>query len=889
MPHITLTINGIQHQVTAAPDMVLIDLLRRDLHLTGTKQSCDRKGHCGACMVIVNGKAARSCITKVTKLEGADVISVEGLGTPENPHLIQEAFVLSGAIQCGFCTPGLIMATKALLDANPNPDLAAIKKALIRNLCRCTGYKKIIEAVQLAGQFIRGETTPDAVRAQLGEGMIGVSHPRPTAMIKACGVALFNDDIPLPPNALELAVVRSTVPHGIIKCIDTSAAEKMPGVAGFVRADDIKGTNRLRQVHPDQPVLCEDKVRILGDPIIAVAAETREQAQAAAAAVKVEYELLPVQMTPAESLAPGAYVIHQHAPDNICCSQPIIKGDAEAALQDAATVYEAEFATQTNHQAPLEPEVSSAYFEGEGENRELVVVGRSINIHFHLNQLKEALGHDKMRYQEAFSGGQFGIKVWIITEAIAAAAALHFNRPVRYAPSMAESMLITTKRHAYPSMKVKLAADAENHLNAFFCDFTMDKGAYTVNGPVILGRAIMMIQGSYNIPNVKVLGRSVYTNNAFGGSARGAGPPQTTFAVESAIDMLAEKTGIDPLEFRRMNSLKPGQSKATGMVVKEWCFPDVCDAIQPAYERAKKEAQEFNTRGGKIQRGVGIAAHSFGIGQAADSAKMSIEIDPDDGVTIYAACADPGEGNDAMLAQIAAHQLGLPLEKVRLYTRDTDKTVLMGPAAGSRMTFMAGHSLLNAIANLEQAMTEAGTRCYAGLVKAGKPTRYEGVRKNPGTAGIDKNTGQGDAQISECHNIQMAEVEVNTETGVTKVLKMTVAVDAGTIINPQAFEGQLEGGIDQGVGYALREEYVLGKTNDYVSFKFPTIRDTFDIEMIALQTPRSNGPLGATGVGEMTMVSTAPAVTNAIYNACGARIYGLPATPAKVKAALASK
>jgi aldehyde oxidoreductase len=459
---------------------------------------------------------------------------------------------------------------------------------------------------------------------------------------------------------------------------------------------------------------------------------------------------------------------------------------------------------------------------------------------------------------------------------------------VRYAPTLAESMLITTKRHAY-SMKVKLAADAEGHISAFFLDFLMDKGAYPVNGPVIMGRAIMMMQGSYHLPNMKVFGRSVYTNNSFTGSARGAGPPQIAFAVESAVDMLAEKLGRDPLEFRRANSLKPGQTKATGMAVKEWSFVEVCDAIQPAYERAKREAAAWNARGGKLRRGVGIAAHSFGVGGAADSAKLAIEIDPDDGVTVYAACADPGEGNDSMLAQIAAHQLGLPLEKVRLYTRDTDKTVLMGPSAGSRMTFMAGHSLLNAIANLQQAMSEAGTRSHAGLVAAGKPTRYEGSQKNPGPAGLDKATGQGNAQVSECHNIQMAEVEVNTETGATRVLKMTVAVDAGTIINPQAFEGQLEGGMDQGVGYALREEYVLGQTHDFVSFKFPRIRDTFDVETIALQTPRSNGPLGATGVGEMTMVSTAPAVTNAIYDACGARVYSLPATPAKVKAALAGK
>lgn len=889
MQEITLTVNGVRQTVKAGPDMVLIDVLRRDLHLTGTKQSCDRKGQCGACTVIVNGKAEHSCLIKVAKLQDADVITVEGLGTPQNPHLVQEAYVLTGAIQCGFCTPGLIMATKALLDKNPDPDIAAIKKALAHNLCRCTGYKKIVDAVQLAGKFLRGETTPDAVRSQIGAAPLGNSHVRPTALLKACGLAEFNDDIPLPPDALELAVVRSTECHAIIKSIDTSAAETMPGVVGFVTAADIKGTNRLRQVHPDQPVLCEDKVRTLGDPIIAVAAETREQAQAAAAAVKVLYEPLPVQMTPAESLAPGAYPIHAHAPDNVCCSQPIIKGDAEAALKEAAFVYEGEYATQTNHQAPLEPEVSSAYFEGEGENRELVVVGRSINIHFHLNQLKETLGHDKMRYREAFSGGQFGIKVWIITEALAAAAALHFNRAIRYAPTLAESMLITTKRHAYPSIKVKFAADAEGRLTAFFCDFIMDKGAYTVNGPVILGRAIMMLTGSYNLPNVKVLGRSVYTNNAFGGSARGAGPPQTTFATESAIDMLAEQLGMDPLEFRRINSLHPGQSKGTGMVAQEWCFPEVCDAIQPAYERAKREAAAFNAHGGKIKRGVGIAAHSFGIGGAADSAKLAIELDPDDGVTIYAACADPGEGNDAMLTQIAAHQLGLPMNKVRLYTRDTQKTVLMGPSAGSRMTFMAGHSLLNAIFNLQNALREAGATTYAGLVAAGKPTRYEGSQKNPGPAGLDKNTGQGNSQVSECHNIQMAEVEVDAETGKVRVLKMTVAVDAGTIINPQAFEGQLEGGMDQGVGYALREEYIQGRTTDYVKFKFPTIRDSFAVEMITRQTPRANGPLGATGVGEMTMVSTAPAVANAIYHACGARVYSLPATPAKVKAALAEK
>ena len=229
-------------------------------------------------------------------------------------------------------------------------------------MCRCTGYKKIIEAVQLAGKFIRGETTPQEVKSKISKKMLGVSHPRPTAMIKACGVAQFSADIPLPPDTLELAIARSNQFHAKIKSIDTSVALKMPGVVGIMTAEDIKGTNRIRSTQPDQPVLCEDTVRLLGDPIVAVAAKTRSQARAAAAAVKVEYEPLPVMMTPLEAMAPGAYQIHNFAPNNIAASQPVIKGDAEAALKNAKAVVEAEFVTQTNHQAPLEPEVTTSLF-----------------------------------------------------------------------------------------------------------------------------------------------------------------------------------------------------------------------------------------------------------------------------------------------------------------------------------------------------------------------------------------------------------------------------------------------------------------------------------------------------------------------------------------------
>jgi aldehyde oxidoreductase len=877
---VTLTVNGVKRKVEAGPDLVLIDLLREELDLTGTKQSCDRKGQCGACTVIVDGKAVRSCLKKVADMDGADVITVEGLGTPENPHLIQEAFVLAGAIQCGYCTPGMIMAAKALLDQNPDPDTAAIKKALARNLCRCTGYVKIIDAIKLAGKFLRKETTPAKIRGAINKKkMIGESHPRPSAMIKACGLAKFGGDIKME-NMLEIAAVHSTEFHAVIKSIDTSAAKKMPGVVGVMTADDIKGSNRLRVIVPDQPVLCEDKVRAYGDPVAIVAAETREQARAAAAAVKVTYEKLPVMKTPEEALAPGAVQIHPHSP-NLCYQQPQIMGDAAKAYKNSAAVVSGDFSTQMNHQAALEPEACVSYLDG----KELVVIGRSIMIHAHAAIIKEAVGAEKIRYKEPFCGGQFGIKASISSEGIAAAAAMHFKRPIRYIPTLAESFLITSKRHPF-SMKTKLAADANGKITAYSNEFIMNKGAYFLLGPVMPGRALHMLNGSYYIPNVDANVKLVYTNNGSGGAARGAGPPQVMFALESLIDMVADKLGIDPLEMRRMNAMKVGQPRSTGAVVEQMEFVELCDAIKPLYEKANKKAAELNKKGGKIKRGVGIACHSFGIAEPGDQAANSIEINPDDTITIYAAIADPGEGNDSMLSQLAAHVLDIPLERIRLYTRDTDKTVAAGPSAGSRQTYMGGGAMVNAAQKMAQAMKEAGSKTYAGLKKAGKPTRYEGSKKVAGKDRFDPKTGQSDSFDSLVHNIQMAEVEVNTETGDVQVLKMTTAVDCGPIIHPQNLEGQLEGGMDQGIGYALREEFVLGKTKDWITFKFPTITTACEVEFITRETPRKRGTLGSTGIGEMTMVSTAPAVTNAIYNACGARIYHLPATPDKVKAAL---
>ena len=345
------------------------------------------------------------------------------------------------------------------------------------------------------------------------------------------------------------------------------------------------------------------------------------------------------------------------------------------------------------------------------------------------------------------------------------------------------------------------------------------------------------------------------------------------------------------VEFRQINSLKPGQASSTGHAYDQWPFPELCEAIKPNYERARKEALSSGPVGttGNIRRGVGIGPHAFGIASPGDGGIVAVELDQDDGLTIYCAVADPGEGNDSMLTQIASHVSNIPMNKIRLVTRDTDHTAAMGPAAGSRMTYVAGSSLILAIEQLKQAMRDAGVSNYEGLKKAGKPTRYLGSMQTEKEGGLDPATGLGPSFEISRVAIQMAEVEVNTDTGDVKVLKVTTAVDPGTVINPQNLEGQLHGGMDQGVGYALREEYVQGQTKDWVTFKFPTTKTAFAMESIIRQTPRTRGPLGATGVGEMTMVCTAPAVINAIYDACGARVFSLPATPEKVKTALSAK
>ncbi len=623
----------------------------------------------------------------------------------------------------------------------------------------------------------------------------------------------------------------------------------------------------------------------MGDTVAAVVAQTRDQALKAAKKVVVEYEPLPVVRTMEESLGDGAVQVHEDGP-NLKFSHPQIKGDAESALAASHAVVEATFTTSMIHQAPLEPEVSVAYMEGEGDDAKLVVLGRGINIHSFAKSLQDALGWENVRYEEPFVGGQFGMKTGFTTEGLAGAAALHLRRPVRYLCSLEESMMISSKRHPHVH-KVRLGANEQGKITAYTTDFTVEGGAYSFGGPVYILRSLQMLSGPYDIPNVKAFGRLYKTNNASGGAARGAGPPQSNYALESAVDLMARKLGIDPWEFRYMNTLEVGGTMSTGEVAEQWPYRECLEALWPHYKRAQAEAAPHKT--GRLRRGVGLAGAAFGIGapMPKDQANVAVELHPDGGLTISTGAADPGEGTDSMLTQIASHLTGIHVEKIRLITRDTDRAPAAGAASASRITYMVGGALVLAIEKLKDAMAEAGATTYDGLVAAGKPVRYLAT-KVAETTPMDPKTGQGIFYEVRVLGAQMAEVEVDTRTGEVRVVHMTAVEDIGTVINPGNVEGQMQGGLDMGVGMALREEYVHGVTKDWRTFKFPTMKTSFPMTVITLQTPRKKAPLGAIGVGEFVLLPTSAAVMNAIHDATGVRIYDLPAKPERVLAALAS-
>lgn len=906
----TFIVNGVARQVVVEDGETLASFLRERLLLTGCKIGCGQ-GHCGACNVIVDGKVTRACITKLTRLpDNAEITTIEGIGTLSDMHPLQVAWMAHGCAQCGFCSPGFIMTSKVLLDNNPNPTLEEVRDWFQknRNLCRCTGYKPLVDAVMDAARVIRGEITKeDLVFKPTGDSIVGTNYIRPSAAQKVTGTWDFgaDDALKMPKDTLRLALVQAQVSHALLKGVDTSEAEKMPGVFKVITAKDVPGKNRINGLVMlplnnkcdgwDRPILCDEKIFQFGDAIAIVAADTEEHARAAAAAVKVDIEELPAYMNAMDAIAEDAIEIHPGTP-NAYYETNCIKGP-DFDFDSAPNVVEIESYCSRQPHLHLEPDCGYAYIDEDGM---LTIHSKSIGLHLHMPMIADGIGvpMEKLRLVQNHTGGTFGYKFSPTNEAILGVAALVCQRPVSLVFNMYQNITYTGKRSP-AFMHIKLAADENGKLLGLWGDNYIDHGPYSEFGDLLTHRLSQFVGAGYHIPTIRNKSQTVFTNHAWGSAFRGYGSPQSFMGSEIAMDVLAAKMGMDPFDIRELNCYKESEHSTipTGYEPDVYCLEEMYKVARPLYEAGKKRVAEKNAASdGCYKYGIGVASGVYGSGlDGVDSSQAYAELNPDGTVTMYVSWEDHGQGAD-MGTLVSAHetlrQAGIKPEQIRLVMNDTKVTPNSGPAGGSRSQVMTGNACRLAAENLLAAMKkDDGTyRTYDEMVADGIETKVLGqwVATACADRPIDQATAQGDPFSVYMYTLFLPEVCVDTETGKVTVEKFTCVADVGTIMNKLLVDGSFYGGLAQGIGLALSENFEdLEKDTTLLKCGIPYPKDVpDDIELHYVQTPRPNGPYGAAGCGEAPLDAPHPAILNAIFNATGARITQVPATPDVVKAAL---
>ena len=898
-----LHVNGVDRMVICEQDESLANVLRENLGLTSVKIGCGQ-GQCGSCNVVVDGKLKRTCTMKMKRVaENTKIVTAEGVGTAEHLHPVQLAWIAHGGAQCGFCTPGFIVSSYALLLENQSPTRDDVREWFQkhRNACRCTGYKPLVDAVMDAAAVLRGEKSREDLMSEAPqEGRImGTKYPRPTAVAKVTGTLDYGADLglKLPAETLRCALVQAEVSHAKIISIDTSEAEAMEGVEKVVTYKDIKGKNRITGLITfpsnkgdgwDRPILCDEKVFQFGDAIAIVCADTEKHAKAAAEKVKVELEELPAYMSAPEAMQDDAMEIHPGTP-NIYFVQKVAKGEETAPIFDKADVtIEGDYYVGRQPHMPIEPDVGFAYRNDEGK---LVIHSKSIGLHLHAAMIAPGLGEelDNIVMVQNPAGGTFGYKFSPTMEALVGAACMATDKPVYLNYTWYQQQTYTGKRSPF-FMNVRMAADSEGKLLGMETDWSVDHGPYSEFGDLLTLRGAQFIGAGYNIDNIRGEGRTVCTNHAWGSAFRGYGSPQSEFASEVLMDELAEKLDMDPLELRYKNVYRKGSTTPTGQDPEVYSLPEILDTVRPKYEEAKKRAAELSTP--EVKRGVGLSLGVYGSGlDGPDTAEAALELDADGIITVYTTWHDHGQGAD-IGALTTAHQalspMGISPEKIKVCLNDTSKCPNGGPAGGSRSQVVIGRAIKAAGEELVAAMTKEDGSLYtfAEMEANNIPTRASGTWTAPCTD-CDEN-GQGNPFACYMYGVFLAEVSVEIATGKTTVEKMTAVADIGTIINKLAVDGQMYGGLAQAIGLALTEDFEdIKKHSTMVGAGFPYIKQIpDDMELIYVESERPEGPFGASGVGELPLTCPHAAVINGIYNACGVRIRALPALPEKVLAEL---
>ena len=831
------SVNGKTYTVTE--NVSLMRFLRDELRLTSVKDGCS-EGACGTCTVIIDGKAVKACVQKISNLDGKSVITAEGLSEREK-QVYSHAFSEAGAVQCGFCIPGMVMCAKALIDKNPSPTPEDVKYAIRNNLCRCTGYKKIEEAILLAAEIIsenREITNP------VSTGLLGESMNRVDASAKALGEAKYADDFYMD-GMVYGSALRSEYPRAEILSIDKSEAESMDGVLCVMTAEDIPGTQKVGHLKRDWDVIVPvgKTTHYLGDAVALVAAETPEILEKAKKAIKVEYKPLDGVFSPVEAMKDGAPLVHEDG--NLLSEEHLVRGDAEKLISESRYSVTNHYSLPFTEHAFMETECAVAFPEDGG----IHIISGDQGIYQTQRECSDALGlpPEKVRVSAAMVGGGFGGKEDMSVQHHAALLAQKTGRPVKVKLTRQESILVHPKRHAM-EIDLTTACDENGKLTAMKAVIISDTGAYASLGGPVLQRACTHAAGPYNYQNIDITGRAYYTNNPPAGAFRGFGVPQSCFATECNLNQLAEMAGLTPFEIRYINAVRPGDTLPNGQIADEnTAIVETLDAVREICEKNPKA-------------GIACAIKNSGLGVGVpDTGRCRITVkDGKVHVTSSAACI--GQGMGTVQIQMLCEAAGLTPDMVIYDTPDTKYSPNAGNTTASRQTLFTGEAVVRAASLLREALDKEGS--LSALNGREFYGEYTGV--------TDKMGSPKEHPVSHvAYSYATQVVELNDDGTIKRVV---AAHDVGTPVNPKALEGQIEGGVVMSLGYALTESFPLEQGRPMA--KLGTLGlfradKTPDVVPVIIDR-RMNGPaFGAKGIGEISSIPTAPAVQLAYYNRDG--------------------
>ena len=907
MRKVSFTLNHEEKVLEVNPASRLSDVLRNKLGCISTKVGCNA-GDCGSCTVLVNSQAVCSCLISIAQVEGSAVETLEGISKDENLTRLQKSFLRFGASQCGICTPGMLMAAKAILEVNPFPNKKEVEDALGGVLCRCTGYRKIVEAVMYANQPDKKKTT------NASSSRIGASLPYIDGLPKVNGKLKYGSD-KYPEDTLHIFVVRSPYHCAEFEIGDKEIfVSQNVGIVDVIDKSDIPGRNCFGVIPPfaDQPVFADGVVRYRGEAIAAVVGSLEALEKMDLCSFPVKWRELHYSLTPEESLECSKPDIHPDRQGNVLVRGYVEKGNVVKGLEEAVHSVRISCSTPFIEHGYIEPEAGFCI----KKNGRLEIFGCTQAAQMDRESLAEImdLSISDIRVIPSACGGGFGSKLDLSFQPFVAIAAWKLGVPVRISYNRIESMQSTTKRH--PSkIELEVGCDQHGYLTGFKFNGVFNTGAYASWGPTVANRVPVHASGPYYVKNYCAKSVAVHTNTVPSGAFRGFGVPQSAIAQEIAFDQLADKVGIDRLEFRLRNALRNGQPTTTGQIFEQGVGITAClEALHLTWLQARREAREFNrsVASSVIKRGVGIGTCWYGCGNTSlpNPSTIRMGIKNTGAIVLHQGAMDIGQGANTVITQISAEALGVPIEAFSILDCDTDITPDCGKTSASRQTFITGMAAKLAGAKLrEKILRLANVSEKAKIIPAERKLLLndKGDCRTIDLAAMDENEfgyvvmaeetfdpptstldgkGQGNPYAVYGYGAQVVQLSVDLNLGIISLDKITSAHDVGRAINPLLVEGQIEGGVAQGIGLAIMEEFVPGKTENLHDYLIPTFGDMPDFENFILEIEEPLGPYGAKGLGEHVLIPTAPAILNAVRDATGAVITELPATPDKVLKAI---